>query len=1360
MKLLHCFLLIITFLTCAAFAGTVTHHLNIPAPRIDRIAPGDRVILDEAMSTGRVGDPCLPVWGLNILLPPGEEAVNVSLMLGAPVSLGGDYHIPPVQSEYPLSYTGRIEADLPNSAVYEKDTAFPANLVAQFRTDFYRGYGIAAIALNPVTYNPVSGELVYYPDITVVVNSAASARAAQAYTKMLKRSSATLAELSATVDNPADISQYGGIDDSTDEPYFDILLITAANMVEFWDEYIDWKAKCGYYVAVETVQDICSTYPGVDDAEKMRNCVIDYYQNFDLSYVFLAGDAEICYPRYLWASSTDIPGDVYFAGLDGNWNADGDNHWGEPEEADLRMEIGVSRATVDSRQEIENFVSKQKMYMMQPVVDEVETALMVGEDLGWNVWGYDYKEEVRTGNSSWGFITAPFPPNFNVGTLYDRPGFSFSAMNDLLPLMNQGPIYINHMGHAFYDYMLKFSINLITAANFTNNGTNHNFYLIYSQGCLCGGFDYNNYDCITEVFSTMATGPVCVISNARYGWGNVSSTQGSSQYYDKQFFDAIWGENITIASKTQKDAKEDNIPFITYQYNRYVYYESNLFCEPTLDLWTTEPQILSPSYAGEIFLGADSFQVTVPGVENARVCLSKDGVIHSVGFTNAAGVCNLVMEEPLLSLGTADLYVTAHNYLPHQGSVLVLPPTGAYVIFDSLAVDDQQGNNNGVWDYGETTYLDMTLENAGLAGAVNVSSVISSADSLVTIIDSTAFFGDISQSSSATVDNAYTVMVSGAVEDGTVIPFVLNAACGTSSWESYFSLQVSAPQVYFAFMEIDDSTGNNNGCLDPGESAVLIITLINRGSCYTSALETVLSSNDPYITITSGAIAYGTILPGEEAAGSFNLTVAINCPQEHTVDFTVNFSEAIGYSGSDDFSTIVGDITYLPTGPDAYGYSAYDPNDLPVQPVYQWVEISADSGGPGTLIPFTQDDQVMFFPLPFNFTYYGLEYDSLTISSDGYLALGLAGHDDHSNSAIPAGDGPSAMIAAYWEDLSPQRQNSGKVWQWFDEPNHLYIVEYNHIEQFSPLGSFETFQVLLYDPVFYQTLTGDGQIKMQYKSMSGSAQTEGTIGIENPAETTGLQYFFDGSFNANAMPMRNGLCIFYTTVTELPPLQVSITPQNPPIIIPPQGGSFQYLMELANAGNLPLTADIWIMVTLPDSSQVGPVFSRMGINMLGGAVISRNMTQSVPASAPAGLYLYTMYGGNYNNGVVYSQDSFEFSKSGMDLSGLPGNWSVTGWDEEITAAFTSLPEKYELYQNYPNPFNPVTTISYTLPESGHIKLTVYNSLGQELATLLNGWQTQGFYNIELDATNWSSGIYFYRLQAGNFSQMRKMVLLK
>ena len=96
----------------------------------------------------------------------------------------------------------------------------------------------------------------------------------------------------------------------------------------------------------------------------------------------------------------------------------------------------------------------------------------------------------------------------------------------------------------------------------------------------------------------------------------------------------------------------------------------------------------------------------------------------------------------------------------------------------------------------------------------------------------------------------------------------------------------------------------------------------------------------------------------------------------------------------------------------------------------------------------------------------------------------------------------------------------------------------------------------------------------------------------------------------------------------------------------------------------------------------------------------------------------------------------------------------------IAEADVNSPSVFSLNQNYPNPFNPSTIISYSLPMASNVKLIVYNAIGQPVRVLENGFKNAGSYNISFNASEISSGIYFYKIEAGQFSQIRKMILVK
>ena len=90
----------------------------------------------------------------------------------------------------------------------------------------------------------------------------------------------------------------------------------------------------------------------------------------------------------------------------------------------------------------------------------------------------------------------------------------------------------------------------------------------------------------------------------------------------------------------------------------------------------------------------------------------------------------------------------------------------------------------------------------------------------------------------------------------------------------------------------------------------------------------------------------------------------------------------------------------------------------------------------------------------------------------------------------------------------------------------------------------------------------------------------------------------------------------------------------------------------------------------------------------------------------------------------------------------------------------SNPTEYKLYDNYPNPFNPSTILRYSIPEASFTTINIYDALGKEVSSLVNETKTAGTYEVEFNATDLSSGIYYYTLQAGSFNQTKKMILIK
>jgi hypothetical protein len=140
---------------------------------------------------------------------------------------------------------------------------------------------------------------------------------------------------------------------------------------------------------------------------------------------------------------------------------------------------------------------------------------------------------------------------------------------------------------------------------------------------------------------------------------------------------------------------------------------------------------------------------------------------------------------------------------------------------------------------------------------------------------------------------------------------------------------------------------------------------------------------------------------------------------------------------------------------------------------------------------------------------------------------------------------------------------------------------------------------------------------------------------------------------------------------------------------------------------------------------------------------------------------YVKGSGNTNSPVNYEftdknlqTGKYKFRLKQIDYN---GNYEFHYLTEEVNI---SAPSKFDMSQNYPNPFNPTTNISYSIPEKSFVTLKIYDNLGRELTTLVSEVKSEGIYSVNFDGSKLSSGIYFYKIIAGNYSDTKRMLLIK
>jgi hypothetical protein len=563
------------------------------------------------------GEPVVPFRTARILIPFGEEIEDIKVLPGEKKNLG-KILIEPGQDPLPISFSGNYTFTPLNETTYGSMEPYPKDVYSVVGVQEKQGYKLLYINLYPIMYIPKTKDTYYFGSFDLEVKTSD----AQTLDRGLFRGSADeREEIERIVDNPSEVASYSQeISTTGSSPLldgnYDYVIITNRALKNAPGPYnfaalVDLKKSKGTAATIVTVEDIYATYPGADDQEKIRNFIKDAYLNNGISYVLLGGDADggqkggdswdcIVPARGLWAwdyemSPPSIPSDLYYACLDGNYDYNGNGVYGEPwdgpwgGEVDLLAEVYVGRAPVDSYAELSNFIRKTIVYQSSESDPYLREVQMVGEYLGFggvSDWGGNSLDEIKDSSDASGYKTVGFPDDYAKSCLYDSSAREWDKM-ELAEIINGNVHAINHLGHANVQSVMKMSVDDVGSLK------NDKYFFGYSQGCYAGSFDnrdadgiYSPGDCILEHFVTEPHGAFAFVGNSRFGWGRKATTDSPSQRYNRQFWDAVFGEGIMKIGQALQDAKEDNLGSIDGSSDgnvmRFCYYEINLLGDPDI----------------------------------------------------------------------------------------------------------------------------------------------------------------------------------------------------------------------------------------------------------------------------------------------------------------------------------------------------------------------------------------------------------------------------------------------------------------------------------------------------------------------------------------------------------------------------------------------------------------------------------------------------------------------------------------------------------------------------------------------------------------------------------------------------------
>ena len=663
-----------------ATAQTIEKTYHFDQPNIFMIGGCEQIQFKDCMQSALAGQPSLPWHSVSLMLPQGQEAVSIEVELSDFQTLEGYYHLYPYQTA--LTYSDPVrKAFVKDEALYASKSVYPTQAYGKLSTQYMNGVGFAFSAFTPVQYVPGTGEVRYATKATVRVTTTA-AKADHSRMLWLNGDNATRAMRLAQ--NPEMLQSY----DTRDRLIggYELLLVTRQEYVGAFDEYVAFYLARGLRTHVVALETVLSTMSGRDDAEKLRNYILQEYEENGILMVNLAGDVPLIPYRgfYCYADSGDgyedvgIPADLYYAALDGTWNDDNDYLWGEIGEDDLLPEIGIGRMCFSNQAELDNMLHKTFTYQAEPVLGEFRKVTMGGEHLYDEPYlsnGSQYLELLIGAHDDNGYTTTGIPEDYNFTRLYYEEG-SWSGYA-LCMAINAGTQYVHHDGHANTGYVAGWVTDDVNDANFYGpNGVDHNYTFFHTSGCICGNFPD---DCILERMTKISNFAVATFGNSRYGWFNEGQTEGPAIHLHRETEDAYYFDRIPYGGMALREGKIATAPWVTApgQWEegalRWNFYDLNMLGDVAVSPWHDEPFTpdVDCEYGDEFVPGITSLNVQVAyngnGLKNFRCALfhglDMQGLV-GVAYTDENGMATIEFDDNVGAYAHMQLVITGCDARP------------------------------------------------------------------------------------------------------------------------------------------------------------------------------------------------------------------------------------------------------------------------------------------------------------------------------------------------------------------------------------------------------------------------------------------------------------------------------------------------------------------------------------------------------------------------------------------------------------------------------------------------------------------------------------------------------------------------
>lgn len=1091
----------------------------------------------EAVSIGEPGMPDFPVIIRMVLIPArcGVELKVNEIETRIENNIHPSPYVSPEHETSP-SLT-RVSQPGSNQVCTGEDGFWPPQVASIGTPAVMRGYRILPVVIHPLRWNPQTSEIQVVESIDLELD----------YTSELNRvnlvdnperprpSETVYKMVSQLVLNPPPPPRDLGIRNGSI-----IYIIGNWNDVEeTLEPLIEWRRSMGWTAEIIRVNQNNSN-------GAIKSAIQEAYDEWEIppEFIVLVGDAP-----HLQGNNYTL---AYYDERNGAGHPyETDHHYTELEGRDILPEAAIGRLPFNNVNMLRDMVNKTVMYESEPYIGN-------GDDRGWQKRAALMAGDSRSGTSS--IDACRWTKN-----LVTRHGFTDVAERYWTPnepqpngrqfIMGNIDNGISLLLYRGWTFMSGFAFEDVDRLR---NGRMLPFVML----ATCNTGDYGEHVSSQWYYSERfvysrdggAIGAVGAAGATHTAYNNLIATSTIKAFFADGIYNQGWALMQGKVDLYRHYAEygdidhRENPGLEGWECELYIF---NLMGDPAVDLYTDMPIGLNVECPDLIRAGETRFEVTVQyendeePAENTRICLYKPDEFQIVSHTNADGFVSFDLDPEMTQDGDIKLTVTGHNLMPYIHEYEI-ENVDFFLGSGEVSVDDdEEGDSAGDDDQvaNQTERIELTVDIVNYGDRRpdgEITATLSPGHPLLEVVEGEVEFEQAPDPGRA-VEAGFVVDIGGGFPTGMDAVFILEVTAEDETWISNVSIPVEGPDFEFVSLRWEGEP------LTPSGVADCNIRLKNIGSKNSQALVATLISLSPTINVPVGEGEYSWFgIDSERSSrGLFRLSANLFHIGGAPAELALILQSENGFIDTVFFNFIVDEPRDgQPFGPDSYGYICVDDTDIDwfSAPEFDWIEIDPHYRGRGDNTNLTdtgeEHDASMVMDLPFDFTYYGEEFDEITICTNGWLAMG----DCHElitarNRKIPAGMVAPGMICPFWDDLITT--DAGGIYTDYFPNDHIFVIEWSRMRKLGPRGvdePTETFQVILYDPEFYPSFTGDGDIVFQYLDVIDDRSCFqlwdtpfATVGIGSPDQSDGLEYSYGNDLHPGAALIEDDRAIKFTT---------------------------------------------------------------------------------------------------------------------------------------------------------------------------------------------------------------------------------------